>query len=221
MARRPDTPSKRRSPNAARKFSKWPDKLRSLLVAERAAPSARVSALRLDEPSHLTSASSVRLRSFLICSNRGRSRGRSWHQAQNQRLSERAYALWEREGCPEGKADEHWFRTRAFERADASSRRGVGRLSGRLFFTGRSHFYEGCAVSPHLRTPRDVLLAEEGRRVPLGWRSELLLSHRTRRPDRRNARIPDKFRNVRLRDWTIAALTAFCTRTRLVYRPQP
>ena len=28
---------------------------------------------------------------------------------------ERAYALWEREGCPEGKADEHWFRTRAFE----------------------------------------------------------------------------------------------------------
>jgi hypothetical protein len=26
-----------------------------------------------------------------------------------------AYALWEREGCPEGKADEHWFRTRVFE----------------------------------------------------------------------------------------------------------
>jgi hypothetical protein len=24
-------------------------------------------------------------------------------------------SLWEREGCPEGKADEHWFRTRAFE----------------------------------------------------------------------------------------------------------
>jgi hypothetical protein len=30
-------------------------------------------------------------------------------------VCERAYALWEREGCPEGKADEHWFRTRAFE----------------------------------------------------------------------------------------------------------
>jgi hypothetical protein len=38
-----------------------------------------------------------------------------WHQAQNQRFSERAYALWEWEGCPEGKADEHWFQTRAFE----------------------------------------------------------------------------------------------------------
>ena len=38
-----------------------------------------------------------------------------WHQAQHERFCERAYALWEREGCPEGKADEHWFRTRAFE----------------------------------------------------------------------------------------------------------
>jgi Protein of unknown function (DUF2934) len=34
---------------------------------------------------------------------------------QHQRFCERAYALWEREGCPEGNADEHWFRTRAFE----------------------------------------------------------------------------------------------------------
>ena len=24
-------------------------------------------------------------------------------------------ALWEREGSPDGKADEHWFQTRAFE----------------------------------------------------------------------------------------------------------
>ena len=38
-----------------------------------------------------------------------------WHQAQHQRFCERAYALWEREGCPEGKADEHWLRIRAFE----------------------------------------------------------------------------------------------------------
>src|SRR5580698_2539839 len=38
-----------------------------------------------------------------------------WHQAQRERFSERAYALWEREGCQEGKSDEHWFRTRAFE----------------------------------------------------------------------------------------------------------
>ena len=38
-----------------------------------------------------------------------------WHQAQHERFCERAYALWEREGYPEGAADEHWFRTRAFE----------------------------------------------------------------------------------------------------------
>jgi hypothetical protein len=36
-------------------------------------------------------------------------------ESQHQRLCERAYALWEREGCPEGKTDQHWFQTRAFE----------------------------------------------------------------------------------------------------------
>ena len=30
-------------------------------------------------------------------------------------MSASANALWEREGCPEGKADEYWYRTRAFE----------------------------------------------------------------------------------------------------------
>ena len=44
-----------------------------------------------------------------------RIRRKFWHQAQHQRFCERAYALWERKGCSEGKADEHWFRTRAFE----------------------------------------------------------------------------------------------------------
>ena len=34
---------------------------------------------------------------------------------QHQRFRERAYALWEREGRPEGNADEYWYRTRAFE----------------------------------------------------------------------------------------------------------
>ena len=38
-----------------------------------------------------------------------------WYRAQNQRWRERAYALWEREGCPEGKADEHWCRIIDFE----------------------------------------------------------------------------------------------------------
>jgi hypothetical protein len=40
---------------------------------------------------------------------------RRWHQAQHQRFNEHAYALWEREGRPEGNADDHWFRTRAFK----------------------------------------------------------------------------------------------------------
>src|ERR1700677_1768877 len=57
-----------------------------------------------------------------------------------------------------------------------------GRLSGRLFCEGRS-LYESksCAVSPHVRTLRDVLLAEEGRSIPLDGRLELFLRHRTRR----------------------------------------
>jgi hypothetical protein len=38
-----------------------------------------------------------------------------WYRAQLKHFRERAYALWEQEGCPEGKADEHWYRIRAFE----------------------------------------------------------------------------------------------------------
>src|SRR3984885_4254605 len=59
------------------------------------------------------------------CASRSKRRGSNistdgraddfWHQAKHERFCERAYALWEREGCPEDKADEHWFRTRAFE----------------------------------------------------------------------------------------------------------
>jgi hypothetical protein len=29
-----------------------------------------------------------------------------WHE---QRIRERAYQIWEREGCPEGKTTEHWL----------------------------------------------------------------------------------------------------------------
>jgi hypothetical protein len=90
------------------------------------------------------------------------------------------------------------------------------------FHTGEPRLrIQECAVSPHVRTLRDVLLAEEGRHVPLDGRFELLLRHRTRRPARRNARIPDKFRNAPMRDRNVAALTAIDRRTRLVYPPSP
>jgi hypothetical protein len=31
----------------------------------------------------------------------------------SQRIQERAYRLWEEEGCPEGRADSHWEQARA------------------------------------------------------------------------------------------------------------
>ncbi len=37
-----------------------------------------------------------------------------------QRICERAYFLWQQEGCPDGRADEHWHRARALECRDAS-----------------------------------------------------------------------------------------------------
>ena len=33
-----------------------------------------------------------------------------WH---DERVRQRAYDIWQREGCPEGKADEHWARAEA------------------------------------------------------------------------------------------------------------
>jgi hypothetical protein len=62
----------------------------------------------------------VRECAHLLWEQAGRPDGRAddfWHRAQYERFCERAYALWEREGRPAGKAkaDEHWFRTRAFE----------------------------------------------------------------------------------------------------------
>jgi hypothetical protein len=38
-----------------------------------------------------------------------------WHRAHDQHLRERAYLLWQQEGCPERRADEYWHRTREFE----------------------------------------------------------------------------------------------------------
>jgi hypothetical protein len=33
----------------------------------------------------------------------------------SQHLRERAYFLWQQDGCPEGRADEHWQQSCEFE----------------------------------------------------------------------------------------------------------
>lgn len=38
-----------------------------------------------------------------------------------QRIRERAYFLWREDGCPEGRADEHWHRARDLERCEGVS----------------------------------------------------------------------------------------------------
>jgi hypothetical protein len=38
-----------------------------------------------------------------------------WHRARDQHLRERAYLLWQQDGCPVGRADDHWRRTCEFE----------------------------------------------------------------------------------------------------------
>jgi hypothetical protein len=60
----------------------------------------------------------VRGRAYLLWEQEGRPDGRAdehWQRAQEQHLHERAYALWEQEGRPEGRTDEHLDRTREFE----------------------------------------------------------------------------------------------------------
>jgi hypothetical protein len=61
---------------------------------------------------------SVRERAYALWEQDGRPDGRTeayWHQALDQHLRERAYALWQQEGCPEGGADEYWRRVVGFE----------------------------------------------------------------------------------------------------------
>lgn len=38
-----------------------------------------------------------------------------WHRADDQHVRENAYILWQQAGCPEGRADEFWYHARAFE----------------------------------------------------------------------------------------------------------
>jgi Protein of unknown function (DUF2934)/Domain of unknown function (DUF2382) len=60
----------------------------------------------------------VRERAYCLWQQEGCPEGRAdeyWHRAHDQHLRERAYCLWQQEGCPEGRADEYWHRTREFE----------------------------------------------------------------------------------------------------------
>ena len=60
----------------------------------------------------------LRERAYYIWQQDGHPHGRAeehWHHAFDQHLRERAYFLWLREGCPEGRADEHWRESREFE----------------------------------------------------------------------------------------------------------
>jgi hypothetical protein len=60
----------------------------------------------------------VRERAYFLWQWDGCPDGRAeeyWHRAHDQHLRERAYVLWQQEGSLEGRADEYWHRTRDFE----------------------------------------------------------------------------------------------------------
>jgi hypothetical protein len=60
----------------------------------------------------------VRERAYFLWEEDGRPEGRSeehWQAALDQHLRERAYLLWQQQGSPEGRADEHWLQLQAFE----------------------------------------------------------------------------------------------------------
>lgn len=60
----------------------------------------------------------VRERAHALWEEEGRPEGRAddhWHRALEQHLRERAYVLWEQQGSPDGGADEDWRRTSEFQ----------------------------------------------------------------------------------------------------------
>lgn len=60
----------------------------------------------------------VRERAYALWEEDGRPEGRAdeyWHRALDEHLHERAYALWQQDGSPEGRADEYWERIVKFE----------------------------------------------------------------------------------------------------------
>jgi len=60
----------------------------------------------------------VRENAYFLWQQEGYPEGRAeehWHRAHEQHIRERAYILWHQEGCPEGRAEEHWYRVKNFE----------------------------------------------------------------------------------------------------------
>ena len=45
---------------------------------------------------------------------------RQMQERAEQRIRERAYLLWQQEGCPENRAEEYWHRAREIEGTDGS-----------------------------------------------------------------------------------------------------
>jgi Protein of unknown function (DUF2934) len=60
----------------------------------------------------------VRTHAYFLWEQEGRPLGRAdehWQRAQTEHFRRRAYALWQQEGSPEGRADEYWRRLHEFE----------------------------------------------------------------------------------------------------------
>jgi hypothetical protein len=76
----------------------------------------------------------VRERAYLLWEQAGCPEGGTddfWHQAQNQRFSERAFALWSGRAVRKARRTSIGFGHAPLKRADASSRRRVGRPESR------------------------------------------------------------------------------------------
>ncbi|WP_306751617.1 DUF2934 domain-containing protein [Paracoccus actinidiae] len=60
----------------------------------------------------------VREQAYALWEQEGRPDGRAeefWHRALEQHLKGRAYVLWQQEGSPDGGADKDWHQTREFQ----------------------------------------------------------------------------------------------------------
>ena len=62
--------------------------------------------------------------------------------ATKEEIRQLAYAIWEKEGCPRGRADEHWYRAKHFlenqEVAEAAGVPSLTSLSNQLIDIGRA-----------------------------------------------------------------------------------
>ncbi|WP_029972078.1 DUF2934 domain-containing protein [Paraburkholderia graminis] len=74
--------------------------------------------LKKDSETKLGLDQAVRERAYLLWEKERCADGRAeeyWHRALDQHLRERAYVLWQQEGSPEGRQDEYWRRLVDFQ----------------------------------------------------------------------------------------------------------